>query len=210
VRLTSPGPAFYAQARVGRNGRIFQMYKLRSMRHQCEAQTGPIWSPRNDSRITPIGRVLRQTHLDELPQLVHVLQGNMSLIGPRPERPELCTLIEQKIPQFRQRLQLRPGLTGLAQSRLPGDVALHTVRRKLTHDLYYIREVSPWLDLRIALSTALYLMGVALHIVGQRLVNRYGAAAEYDTETGKLIAEGQPQEELEALATGADQAPLHL
>jgi lipopolysaccharide/colanic/teichoic acid biosynthesis glycosyltransferase len=209
VRLTSPGPAFHSQARAGRNGRIFQMYKLRSMRDQCEAQTGPIWARRNDSRITPIGRVLRQTHLDELPQLIHVLRGQMSLIGPRPERPELCALIEQQIPQFRQRLQLRPGLTGLAQSRLPADVAIHSVRRKLTHDLYYIREVGPWLDLRIALSTALLLLGMALHIVGRRLVHRYGTAAEYDTETGQLIAEGQPQEELEAPAACADQAPLH-
>jgi lipopolysaccharide/colanic/teichoic acid biosynthesis glycosyltransferase len=210
VRLTSPGPAFYSQARVGRNGRIFQMYKLRSMRHQCEAETGPIWSPRNDARVMPIGRLLRQAHLDELPQLIHVLQGHMSLIGPRPERPELCALIEQEIPEFRRRLVLRPGLTGLAQSRLPADVALHTVRRKLMYDLYYIREISPWLDLRIALSTALYLMGAVLHIVGRRLVKRYGEAAEYNTETGELIAQEQPQKELEALAACADQAPLQL
>ena len=81
-------------------------------------------------------------------------------------------MIEQQIPQFRQRLQLRPGLTGLAQSQLPADVALYTVRRKLKHDLYYIREVSPWLDLRIALSTVLYLVGVVLHMLGRRLVNR--------------------------------------
>ena len=210
VRLTSRGPAFYAQARVGRNGRIFQMYKLRSMRHDCEAETGPIWSPRNDSRIMPIGRLLRQTHLDELPQLIHVLQGHMSLIGPRPERPELCRMIEQEIPGFHRRLVLRPGLTGLAQSRLPADVALHTVRRKLTYDLYYIREVSPWLDLRIAISTALYLMGTAQHMVGRRLVKRWGASAEYNTETGELVTEEQPQKELEALAACADQAPLQL
>jgi hypothetical protein len=152
--------------------------------------------------------------LDELPQLINVLQGHMSLIGPRPERPELCAMIEQQIPQFRQRLQLRPGLTGLAQSQLPADVALYTVRRKLKHDLYYIREVSPWLDLRIALSTVLYLVGVVLHMLGRRLVNRYGAAAEYDTETGRVIAEGEPQqhEEFEEItAYGGDRrrAPSH-
>jgi len=158
----------------------------------------------------PIGRLLRQTHLDELPQLIHVLQGHMSLIGPRPERPELCRMIEQEIPGFHRRLVLRPGLTGLAQSRLPADVALHTVRRKLTYDLYYIREVSPWLDLRIAISTALYLMGTAQHMVGRRLVKRWGASAEYNTETGELVTEEQPQKELEALAACADQAPLQL
>jgi lipopolysaccharide/colanic/teichoic acid biosynthesis glycosyltransferase len=167
VRLTSPGPAFYSQARVGRNGRIFLMHKLRSMRHNCEAETGPTWSAPDDARVTRFGRLLRKTHLDELPQLLNVLQGHMLLIGPRPERPELCALIEQSIPRFRERLFLPPGLTGLAQMQLPADRGLHTVIRKLAYDLYYIREVSPWLDLRIALSTVAYLCDAMFRSVGE-------------------------------------------
>jgi lipopolysaccharide/colanic/teichoic acid biosynthesis glycosyltransferase len=123
---------------------------------------------------------LRKTHLDELPQLLNVLQGHMALIGPRPERPELCAIIEKTIPRFSERLQVRPGMTGLAQTQLPADLGIHTVRKKLAYDLYYVREVNPWLDLRIALSTILYLIGVALHQLGRRMVSPYGAAAERD------------------------------
>lgn len=182
VRLTSPGPAFYAQSRVGRNGRIFLMYKLRTMRHRCEVETGPIWSPPNDSRVTSLGRILRKTHLDELPQFVNVIQGNMSLIGPRPERPELVASIEKSIPRFRERLALRPGMTGLAQCQLPSDLGLHTVSRKLAYDLYYVRAVNPWLDLRIVLGTAFYLLGAIAHALGRRMVSPYGQAAERDHE----------------------------
>lgn len=193
VWLTSHGPAFYAQSRLGRDGRIFLMYKLRTMRHRCEDESGPIWSPPNDSRVTRVGRFLRRTHLDELPQLLNVLKGQMSLIGPRPERPELSAQIEQTIPRFRERLQLRPGLTGLAQTQLPADIGLHTVRRKLAYDLYYLREANPWLDLRIALSTALYLFGAMSHSLGRRLVSPYGSAAERDRDTGTLMSEEECQ-----------------
>ena len=182
VRLTSPGPAFYSQARVGRNGRIFLMHKLRSMGHNCEAKTGPTWSAPNDARVTRFGRLLRKTHLDELPQLLNVLQGHMLLIGPRPERPELCALIEQTIPRFRERLLLLPGLTGLAQIQLPADRGLHTVSRKLAYDLYYIREVSPWLDLRIALSTVVYLCGAMFGSISELPRSHYSAADQNDIE----------------------------
>lgn len=189
VRVTSRGPVFYSQARLSRHGRVFHMYKLRTMRHRCEEQTGPIWSPPNDVRVTRVGRYLRRTHLDELPQLLNVIQGHMGLIGPRPERPELATQIEQTLPRFRERLQLRPGLTGLAQTQLPSDVGLHTVRKKLAYDLYYVREVNPWLDLRIALSTVLYVLGVLFHSMGRRMVSPYGAAAERDDAMNGLMSE---------------------
>ena len=165
------------------------MHKLRTMKHDCETATGPIFSPPNDSRVTWVGRFLRKTHLDELPQLLNVLQGHMALIGPRPERPELCAVIQQTIPNFHERLQVRPGLTGLAQTQLPADLGIHTVHRKLAYDLYYVREVNPLLDLRIALSTFLYLCSVALHLLGRRMVSPYGAAAERDHDAGKVISE---------------------
>lgn len=193
VRITSPGPAFYAQLRTGRNGQSFLMYKLRTMRHHCEAQTGPVWSLPNDNRITRLGRILRKTHLDELPQFLNVLQGNMSLIGPRPERPELISTIEKTIPRFRERLAIRPGMTGLAQSQLPSDTGLHTVSRKLAYDLYYVREVNPWLDLRIVLATVFYLLGAFSQSLGRRMVSPYGAAAERDHDFDELADEEECQ-----------------
>lgn len=155
VALTSKGPVAYSQWRVGLNGRLFRIYKFRTMAHQCEARTGPVWAVADDPRATRIGRWLRDTHLDELPQLWNVLSGQMSLIGPRPERPEIAAQIEQKLPEFRHRLLVRPGITGLAQMRLPADSSLDTVCHKLAQDLYYIQHLSPWLDLRLALSTPL-------------------------------------------------------
>ncbi len=155
VKLHTPGPAFYSQLRLGRNGRPFRIYKFRTMTHNCESVSGAIWARDNDPRITPLGRVLRDTHLDELPQLVNVLRGEMSLIGPRPERPELARQIEVAVPGFSQRLVVRPGLTGLAQMRLPADRELAHVAHKLQQDLIYIRNLGPLLDLRIALCTVL-------------------------------------------------------
>jgi lipopolysaccharide/colanic/teichoic acid biosynthesis glycosyltransferase len=160
VRLTSRGPAIYAQTRLGRDGRPFVLYKIRTMAHDCERQTGPRWATPNDPRVTPLGRVLRSTHLDELPQLWNVLRGDMSLVGPRPERPEFVRQLERAIPLYRERLQVRPGLTGLAQVQLPPDVDLAGVGRKLACDVYYIRHQSLGLDLRILLSTATGVLGI--------------------------------------------------
>jgi len=160
VKLTSRGPALYAQKRLGLDGRIFTIYKIRSMWHNCESTSGPRWSSVGDARITPVGRILRATHLDELPQLWNVLRGEMSLVGPRPERPEIVPLLEQSIPQYRERLRVLPGLTGLAQVQLPPDTDLQRVRRKLACDLYYVQFVGPWLDLRIMVGTACYLLGI--------------------------------------------------
>jgi lipopolysaccharide/colanic/teichoic acid biosynthesis glycosyltransferase len=169
VGLTSKGSVIYSQRRVGRSGKPFRIYKLRTMVHQCEAHTGPVWAVTDDPRSTRVGRWLRDTHLDELPQLWNVLCGHMSLIGPRPERPEIAAQIEQTIPEFQYRLLVRPGITGLAQMRLPADSNLDTVRRKLAHDLYYIRHLSPWLDARIVVSTPLRFFGDAALSISRRI-----------------------------------------
>lgn len=154
VRLTSRGPAFYSQTRVGRHGRTYTIFKLRTMVDNAEALSGPVWSPTDDPRITPFGQFLRETHIDELPQLINVLLGQMSLVGPRPERPEFVRSLQRDLPDYRRRLDLRPGITGLAQVKLPPDTDLESVRRKLAHDLYYVRNVNPWLDIRILAYTA--------------------------------------------------------
>jgi lipopolysaccharide/colanic/teichoic acid biosynthesis glycosyltransferase len=160
VKLTSRGPAFYTQTRVGRNGRLFTIYKVRTMIHKCESLTGPRWSMPGDPRITSVGYFLRVAHLDELPQLLNVLRGEMSLIGPRPERPEFVPELERALPRYRERLAVLPGVTGLAQVQLPADTDLSSVRKKLAYDLYYLRHLSPGLDLRILCCTALYAVGV--------------------------------------------------
>jgi len=165
VKLTSCGPAFYSQVRLGKNGRPFRIYKLRTMLHNCESYSGVCWSRPGDPRITLVGHFLRRTHLDELPQLWNVLRGDMSLVGPRPERPEFVPSLERTIPHYRDRLQIRPGVTGLAQVQLPADTDLTSVRRKLAYDLYYLRHISIWLDLRLIACTAVHLLGVPYHVV---------------------------------------------
>ncbi len=160
VVLTSRGPLLYSQVRVGRGGRRFTLYKIRTMTHNCEHETGPRWASRFDTRITRVGHVLRRLHLDELPQLWNVLKGDMSLVGPRPERPEFMPLLAEAIPDYKERHALQPGMTGLAQVQLPPDTDVESVRRKLTYDLYYVRHVGFWLDLRILVSTAYYLVRV--------------------------------------------------
>jgi lipopolysaccharide/colanic/teichoic acid biosynthesis glycosyltransferase len=159
VRLTSRGPAFYTQTRIGRNGKLFTIYKIRTMVHDCESLTGPRWAMPEDPRVTRVGHFLRRTHLDELPQLFNVLRGDMSLIGPRPERPEFVPKLERAVPRYRERLAIRPGITGLAQVHLPPDTDIESVRRKLAYDLYYIQNMSVWLDLRILAATLFYSVG---------------------------------------------------
>jgi lipopolysaccharide/colanic/teichoic acid biosynthesis glycosyltransferase len=178
VKLTSRGPAFYTQTRVGKGGRLFTILKIRTMLHNCESLTGPRWSMPGDPRVTPVGWLLRKTHLDELPQLLNVLRGEMSLIGPRPERPEFVPELERAFPAYRQRLNVRPGVTGLAQVQLPPDTDLESVRRKLAHDLYYIRRLSPLLDLRLLVCTAFYALGVPFRVLSRTL----GVPASSDIE----------------------------
>src|SRR5262249_48162069 len=133
VRLTSRGPAIYVQRRVGRGGREFRIYKIRSMYHDCERKSGACWASKHDPRVTPLGRVLRRTHFDELPQLWNVLRGDMSLIGPRPERPEFVDKLACAIPRYRERLWILPGVTGFAQVQLPADTDLESVQLKVTY-----------------------------------------------------------------------------
>ena len=160
VRLTSKGKAFFCQHRVGKDGRVFQMYKIRTMVHNAETTSGPSWSQEEDSRITLIGKVLRKLHLDELPQLYNVIRGDMALIGPRPERPEFVTLLAFKLPNYLDRQSVLPGITGLAQINLPADSDLESVRRKLHVDRLYIQRANALLDLRIILCTLIRLIGI--------------------------------------------------
>jgi lipopolysaccharide/colanic/teichoic acid biosynthesis glycosyltransferase len=155
IKLTSPGPVIYTQSRVGLGGRPFIIYKLRTMRHNCEATSGIRWATKRDSRVTLTGKLLRATHIDELPQLWNVIRGDMSLIGPRPERPEFNAVLQQKIPDYSLRHTVRPGVTGLAQIQLPADTDLESVRHKLALDLVYIQKRTCWLDIRIAVGTLL-------------------------------------------------------
>ena len=178
VKLTSSGPALYSQLRLGKNGRAYRIYKFRTMWHNCEQQSGPQWSRPGDPRVTRLGRLLRRTHLDELPQLWNVLRGDMSLVGPRPERPEIVPLLEEAIPGYRRRLLVRPGVTGLAQLQLPPDTDLASVRRKLAHDLYYVQCCGPWLDLRILLATAGYLAGTSVGLLQRLRLVPSGAEVE--------------------------------
>lgn len=167
VRLTSRGPGLYRQQRVGKHGRLFWIYKIRTMRIDAEARIGPVWTDENDPRITPIGRWLRRFHLDELPQLFNVLKGEMTLIGPRPERPEFTQILSKAVPGYLARYLVLPGITGLAQINLPPDRDLDSVRRKLVLDLEYVEKANFLLDFRIMLCTALKMLGLpGLKIAG--------------------------------------------
>jgi len=172
VRISSRGPGIYHQVRVGCNGRQFTMYKIRTMRNDAEADTGPKWASVNDPRLTLIGRFIRAVHLDELPQLFNVLAGDMALVGPRPERPEFTTFLGREIDNYLDRLAILPGVTGLAQINLPPDTDLNSVRRKLVLDLDYMRAASLWLDLRILCWTGFRLFGVKRSIA-MRILSLY-------------------------------------
>ncbi len=153
IRLTSKGPALFSQVRLTRGSREFTMYKFRTMRVDAEKHSGAVWAEENDPRITSIGRFLRKTRLDELPQLVNVLKGEMSLIGPRPERPEFSEQLAKELPSFNRRLEVPAGLTGLAQVELGYAASIDSYQEKLNYDIDYVRRKSMKLDFRIALQT---------------------------------------------------------
>jgi len=153
IRCTSKGPIFYHQRRVGWRGQVFTVHKFRTMKIDAEQHTGPMWSTANDDRITSIGRLLRRTRLDELPQLWNVLLGEMSFVGPRPERPEFVSQLTEKIPFYGQRHVLKPGLTGWAQVRYTYGASVEDAIEKLQYDLYYIKNLSVALDVVIMLET---------------------------------------------------------
>ena len=154
VKLTSKGPAFYAQTRLSKDDKPFKMYKIRSMTVNAESARGAKWTARQDSRVTVIGKIMRPLHIDELPQIFNVLRGEMTVIGPRPERPEFVEKLCVEIPGYSYRTLVPPGLTGYAQLNLPSDTGLGDVRRKLVLDFEYIEQVSFWFDMRLLLGTA--------------------------------------------------------
>ena len=192
VKSTSTGPAFYAQTRLGRFGRPYRMFKLRTMVHNAEGATGPVWAVMNDGRVTPVGRFLRTTHLDELPQFFNVLLGDMALIGPRPERPEIALRIQKHVPDFSLRLAMRPGVTGFAQVLLPADDPNDShfcgIRKKLAHDLYYLRKMSFAMDLRILFCTACYLSSAASEFLRHFVIRSDQAAVTPEIQLPDDIA----------------------
>ncbi len=151
--ISSPGPLLYRQTRVGKGGRLFECIKFRSMIPDAEQHTGAVWAAKDDNRITPVGRILRKTRLDELPQVINVLRGEMSIIGPRPERPQFVETLAQQIPFYRARHAVHPGITGWAQVQYRYGNCQDDARVKLEYDLYYVKHANLLLDLRILLKT---------------------------------------------------------
>ena len=163
IRVESPGPVIYRQRRVGLFGQDFTVYKFRSMRTDAE-KNGAVWAMKSDPRVTKVGKIIRKTRIDELPQLWNVLKGEMSLIGPRPERPEFVKELEKEIPFYSLRHAVKPGVTGWAQVCYPYGSSVEDSRRKLEYDLYYAKNMSILLDVRIILKT----IGVVLFPKGAR------------------------------------------
>jgi exopolysaccharide biosynthesis polyprenyl glycosylphosphotransferase len=154
VRVSSPGPVLFRQARVGMRGKIFNIYKFRSMVADAEARTGAVWASKNDPRVTAVGAYIRRTRLDELPQLFNVLRGEMSLVGPRPERPEFVKTLSEVIPFYGHRHSVKPGITGWAQINYKYGETIEDAVVKLEFDLYYIKNLSPTLDFYTIFHTA--------------------------------------------------------
>jgi sugar transferase (PEP-CTERM system associated) len=152
VRFSSPGPIFFRQTRVGLRGRPFSVIKFRTMRQDAEAQ-GAVWATKNDPRVTKLGRFMRNTRLDEIPQLWNVLRGEMGFVGPRPERPEFVQWLASEIPFYELRHMIRPGITGWAQVRYQYGATLEEAKQKLEYDLYYVKHLSLGLDLLIMFET---------------------------------------------------------
>jgi sugar transferase (PEP-CTERM system associated) len=153
IKLESRGPAFYRQERVGRYGVGFNLLKLRSMRVDAEAEGKAIWAAKNDPRVTRVGKFIRKVRIDELPQTWCVLKGDMSFVGPRPERPEFVSDLEKQLPYFAERHMVKPGITGWAQINYPYGASIEDSRQKLEYDLYYAKNYTPFLDLLILLQT---------------------------------------------------------
>jgi exopolysaccharide biosynthesis polyprenyl glycosylphosphotransferase len=151
VKLSSKGPVFYSQKRIGADGKEFLMFKFRSMRMDAEVSTGAVWAIQNDSRVTSIGRFLRKSSLDEIPQFYNVLRGDMSIVGPRPERPEFVSTFRKEIPQYMLRHKMKSGITGWAQ--VNGWRGNTSIEERIKFDLFYIRNYSLLFDIKIMLLT---------------------------------------------------------
>ncbi|MBP9096171.1 MAG: exopolysaccharide biosynthesis polyprenyl glycosylphosphotransferase, partial [Ignavibacteria bacterium] len=157
IKLTSKGPVFYKQERVGRNEKPYIMYKFRSMVQNAE-EYGPEWAGEQDPRITTVGKILRKMYIDEIPQLVNVLKNEMSIVGPRPERPFFVKKLKSEIPYYYKRLSVKPGITGWAQIKHKYDSSLADVKEKLQYDFYYIENMSLKLDFKIMINTIIVVL----------------------------------------------------
>ncbi len=153
IKLDSKGPIIYKQIRLGQDNKVFEIYKLRSMRQDAEKGTGAVWAKKNDPRITPLGRILRKSRIDEIPQLINVFRGDMSIVGPRPERPEMVLQLKKQIRDYEKRLLVKPGITGLAQVLHKYDESIEDVKIKVQYDLMYINNRNLTTDLRIMAQT---------------------------------------------------------
>ena len=153
IKMDSPGPVLYRQKRVGLDGQPYTLLKFRTMKHNAEQDSGAVWAKRCDRRVTRVGRILRKLRIDEIPQLINVLRGEMSLVGPRPERPEFIDAFVEAVPFYKERLLVSPGITGWAQIKYPYAASIEEGKRKLQYDLYYIKHMSFFLDSLILLRT---------------------------------------------------------
>ncbi|MEM1140573.1 MAG: sugar transferase, partial [Pseudomonadota bacterium] len=163
VKLSSPGPVLYRQVRIGQHGKPFEILKFRSMRDGAE-QGRPTWATSDDDRVTPIGKFIRKCRVDEIPQVVNVLKGEMSFVGPRPERPFFVEQLADEIPLYGIRHNVKPGITGWAQINYPYGASVDDAREKLAYDLYYVKNASIFLDFIILLQT----VRVVLMLIGSR------------------------------------------
>ncbi len=154
IKLDSHGPVFLKQKRIGEKEKIFTLFKFRTMREDAEKETGVVWTQKDDPRITRVGKFLRKTRLDEIPQICNILKGNMSFVGPRPERPEFVDKLKEKIPYYSERHFVKPGLTGWAQVRYRYGSSVEDAIEKLRYDLFYIKHISILFDLLIILETS--------------------------------------------------------
>jgi exopolysaccharide biosynthesis polyprenyl glycosylphosphotransferase len=153
IKLTGRGPIFFKQERSGMNGNAFKIIKFRSMYEDAEENTGPVWSSKDDPRVTKVGKIIRRVRIDELPQMINVLKGQMSIVGPRPERPFFVEKLSQEIPYYKRRLKVRPGITGWAQVKHKYDESVEDVKIKLRYDLFYIENMSLRMDFKIIMRT---------------------------------------------------------
>jgi len=163
IKLSSRGPVLYTQVRIGKGGKAFRMHKLRTMYVNAEASTGPVWARKKDPRVVPACGWMRRSHVDELPQLINVLRGQMSLVGPRPERPEILSKLSKAYPQINKRLEVRPGITGLAQIRNGYDTSVEDYEQKLKADLEYIAKRCWGMELSILARTLVRFHDPAAH-----------------------------------------------
>ena len=153
IKLTSPGPIFYIQTRIGKDGKLFKIIKFRTMHVNAEGNTGPVWAKPVDHRVTKLGRYMRKLYIDEIPQFINILKGDMSFIGPRPERPFFVDTFKKQIQDYTCRLLVKPGLTGLAQVQHKYDESMDDVQKKLKYDIFYIKKMCLILDFKILLWT---------------------------------------------------------